>query len=279
MKTILFPTDFSDDSLHSAQYVVLIAQELHAKIVILNSFTIPATNINDYQLPFDSEKYILDSENIAERNLKEFTLKLTGKTNFQLEHLSTIVAYGYVSDTINETAKKIKADLIMMSTKGATNFFDKWLSTNTENVVENSEFPVWVIPEKVSLIVPKLMIYAAEFKDTEFKETKKLLSFSKPMGAMCKVIHIHEKFEIDINGLIKSKIKDLEARFSDENITFKDLKREDIVEGIETYIKNHEPDVLALAVGEKSFFNKIFESSISKHFVLEAKWPLLIFRK
>jgi nucleotide-binding universal stress UspA family protein len=279
MKTILFPTDFSAESLHAAQYTALIAKSLGAKMVILHSFSIPFSNVSDYQLPFDSANYIKENEKLAEGNLKLFTLKLISNIHFQPENLTTRVEYGYIADTITETAKKIKADLIMMSTLGASGVFDKWLGSNTENVVENTEVPVWVIPENVSLTIPKTILYAAEFEDDEMKETKKLLSISKPLGAACKVVHIHETFELDINGAIKSKMKDLEAKFQDENITFKDLKRDDIVDGLETYIKNHKPDVLALALGEKTFFSKLFDTSVSKHFVLEAKWPILVFRK
>jgi nucleotide-binding universal stress UspA family protein len=280
MKTILFPTDFSPESLHAAQYAVMVAKGLDAKIVILHSFSVPTyTSFSENQLPYDSEALIVENKKIAEDNIEDFTLKLLLKVHFKPEQLSTKIEYGFIAESILDTAKSIKPDLIMMSTMGASNFFDKWLGTNTEKVVDDAHCPVWVIPENVSLSLPKTIIYAADFKDNEFKETKKLLSFAKPLHAISKVIHIHDNFEMDINGIIKDKIKNLESRFKDENISFKDLKREDIVDGIETYIKTHHPDVLAISIAEKSFFNRIFDTGVSKHFVLEAKWPLLIFRK
>jgi hypothetical protein len=72
---------------------------------------------------------------------------------------------------------------------------------------------------------------------------------------------------------------ELNKEFEGSNITFKDLNRKEIVAGIATYTRTHKPDVLALAVYEKSIFSNLFNSSISKHFLEEAKIPMLIFKK
>ena len=280
MKTILFPTDFSPESLHAAQYSAMIAKGLDAQIIILHSFSVTAyPSISENQLPYDTDALLVLHQKIAEDNVENFLLKLLPKVDLQPEKISSMIEYGYATDTILNIAKKTKVDLIMMSTHGASNFFDKWLGTKTERVVDDAHCPVWVIPENVSLTVPKSIIYAADFKDNEFRETQMLLSFAEPLNASTKLIYINENFELDINGIIEDKIKKLESKFVNDNISFKDLKRKDATEGIETYVKTHKPDVLAISIAEKSFFNRIFETGVSKHFVHQAKWPLLIFRK
>jgi len=64
-----------------------------------------------------------------------------------------------------------------------------------------------------------------------------------------------------------------------KDVDFKNVHRANIIEGLETYMKTHKPDVLALAIYEKSFFEKIFNDSVTKHFVQVGKLPILIFRK
>ena len=71
----------------------------------------------------------------------------------------------------------------------------------------------------------------------------------------------------------------LEDSFENEPVSVKNIDRADIIEGLESYIKIHKPDVLALSLHEKSFFGKLFDTSVAKHFVQEAKIPMLIFRK
>jgi len=93
------------------------------------------------------------------------------------------------------------------------------------------------------------------------------------------VIHIHEYFKLNIGDNIEKQVNELENTFENEDVTFKNLNREGIIEGLETYIKTHKTYVLALAVYEKSFLSKIFNSSISKHFVEEASLPMLTFKK
>ena len=65
----------------------------------------------------------------------------------------------------------------------------------------------------------------------------------------------------------------------DENVFVRNINRADIIEILESYIKLYQPDVLSLAIHDKSIFEKIFETSITKHFVQQAKLPLLTFRK
>ena len=279
MKTILFPTDFSENALHAAQYAAMIAKRLDAEMVLLHSYSMPIPMISEYQLTYDAESYVLQNGKEAEKNLELFTAKLIDKANIPPPQITQMVEYGLVSDIIIDTAKKINADLIVMGTMGASNIIDRWIGTNAEIVMESAECPVWIIPENTPLNIPHLIMYAADFKEDEFLATHKILDIAKPLGATCKVVHIHEYFEMNVNQTIQEKVSDLEAEFENDDITFKDINREDIVEGLETYINTHKPDVLALGVYEKSFLSKIFDSSISKHFVLEAKLPMLIFRK
>jgi nucleotide-binding universal stress UspA family protein len=122
-------------------------------------------------------------------------------------------------------------------------------------------------------------MYAADFKEDEVTATYKVLAMAQPLGATCKVIHIHDYFEMNVEQTVKQTVAELKDEFQNFDISFKDLNRDEIVKGLETYIRTHKPDVLALAVYEKSFFSKIFDSSITQHFIQEAKLPMLFFKK
>ena len=87
---------------------------------------------------------------------------------------------------------------------------------------------------------------------------------------------IIEQGDIDIDFIQKhSEGFDKYAK----NVFVRTIKRDDVVEGLEAYIQNYKPDVLALAVHVKSFLSRIFEQSVTNHFVYHADLPMLIFRK
>lgn len=277
MKTILFPTDFSGNAIHASEYAGMIAKRLNANVVLLNIYTIPT--ISEYQLPNEIENFINLNKRDAQANLEEFTKVFLKNTGLQPERVSTRVEYGYVSDKIVETARAIQANMIVMGTKGATDFLDRWLGTNAQKVMKNASCPVWIVPQKALIHYPQNFLYAADFQEDELLATHKVKELAEPFGAKCKVVHIHDYFEMNVGHRIEETAHQIDDVFDDDEVTVKTLHRANIIEGLETYIRTHKPDVLAMAIHDKSLFDRIFDTSITKHFVQEAHLPILTFRK
>lgn len=277
MKTILFPTDFSTNAIHASQYAGMLARRLNAKVVLLNIYSVPT--VSEYQLPYEIENFIMQNRKDAEKNLQDFTAKFIKNTSLAPDRISQMVEYGFVGDKINEIAKQVSADCIVMGTKGASNAIDKWLGTHSQKVMKNANCPVWIIPENAAINYPQNILYAADFKEDEVLATQKILEFSKPLEATCNVVHIHDYFELNVGHAVQEMVHYLEDEFEKEDVNVHNVNRTDIIEGLETYIRTHKPDVLALAIHEKSFLSKIFDVSVTKHFVQEAKLPILTFKK
>ena len=277
MKTILFPTDFSSNALHASQYAGMIAKRMNATVVLLNVYSIPT--ISEYQLPNEIENFINLNKNLAANNLREFTAKFIEKTGLTEDRVKQRIEYGYIADKILDTAHEIEADMIVMGTQGASNILDKWLGTNAGNVMKTAECPVWIVPKYAVIEYPQKILYAADFQEDEIFATNRIMTIAKPFGAVCHVVHIHDYFEMNVAHHLENTVHQLKNEFDKEQVTVTNLRRANIIEGLETYIKTHKPDVLALAVHEKSFLSKIFDTSITEHFVEEANLPILTFRK
>lgn len=278
MKTILFPTDFSENATHASDYAGLLAQKFNANVVLLTIYSMPI--FTDYQIPYDIQDFSSELKEASEKNLQSFTRKFIETSNLPSDRISQRVEYGFVADIITETANDIKADMIVMGTKGASNLLEKWIGTTAQTVMKNAECPVWIIPQNAKITYPQKFLYAADLQENEISATQKVMKFATPLQALCKVVHIDDYFEVNVNHEVKEKISDLKEEFKDDdNVFVRNIRRDDIIEGLETYIKSYKPDVLALAVYEKSLFSKIFEQSVTNHFVFEANLPMLIFRK
>ena len=277
MKTILFPTDFSSNALHASQYAGMIAKGMNANVVLLNVYSIPT--ISEYQLPSEIENFINLNKSLASNNLREFTVKFIERTGLSEDRIKQRIEYGYIADKILDTAHEIEADMIVMGTKGASNILDRWMGTNAENIMKTAECPVWIIPQNAFIKYPQKILYAADFQEDEIFATNKIMKIAKPFGAVCHVVHIHDYFEMNTSQYVEHTIHQLKNEFDKEQVKVTNLNRANIIEGLETYIKTHKPDVLAFAVHEKSFLSKIFDTSITEHFVQDAKMPILTFRK
>ena len=277
MKTILFPTDFSENAIHASRYAAMLTKLYDADLVLLHVHHIPMVPENN--LSFEVRNAISLNETSAKEDLEVFAKKFMEDSNLPAERVTQRVEYGFAAESIVEMAHSIKADLIVMGTKGASDILDRWLGTHAQEVMKTAECPVFTIPKNVPIDYPQRILYAADFKEDEVSATQKLLSFAKPLGATCKVVHIHDYFEPNIGHFVEETIKELEEKFKNDDITIQQLHRADIIEGLETYIKTYNPDVLAMAIHEKSFLSNIFDTSITRHFIQEAKLPMLTFKK
>src|SRR5476651_1186843 len=62
MKTILVPTDFSDNATHAAEYAYDLAKQLKAKMILCNAFIVPAEMPEAGMViwPMDDYQHIMD---------------------------------------------------------------------------------------------------------------------------------------------------------------------------------------------------------------------------
>jgi nucleotide-binding universal stress UspA family protein len=278
MKTILFPTDFSENAIHASEYAGMLADRFEANVVLLNIYSVPI--INEYQTPYNIDDFTIEMRAISEKNLAIFTDKFMQSTDLSQNRISNKIEYGFITDVILETAKSMGVDMIVMGTKGASNVLDKLIGTNAQTVMKQAECPVWIIPEKAKVNYPQKFLYAADLVADEIMATQTLLEFVKPFDANCKIVYIDDNFSINPVEEVTNKIDELKEEFKDDdNVFVRKIKRDDVVEGLESYIQFYKPDVLALAVHDKSFLSKIFEQSVTNHFVYHADLPMLIFHK
>jgi nucleotide-binding universal stress UspA family protein len=277
MTSILVAIDFSKNSFHSAYYGGILAKQLNAKITFLNLYSIPI--VSEYNLPNEIENMITSSKIDAQQKMDSFVQNFVETTRIPNQKIDSRVDYGFVAEKIVDISKSINADMIVMGSKGITNAFDRWIGSIAQKVKNLAECPVWVVPEHASLVYPKEVLYAADFDGDEIETVNKLLKITKPLDAKCDVVHVHTSSEPNFEEEIEAMVSYLEDTFEQEKITFASTKSDDIIEGLEKYLKIHKPNVLAMATHEKAFLDKLFLKSVSKHFMQEAKLPMLCIKK
>jgi nucleotide-binding universal stress UspA family protein len=141
---ILFATDGSENSEQVQEYVKDIAAKFMAKVTILNVYEIPLM-INNYE--FHAEIYDLvlkeaihNSDKILEKAKKDLQ-----SIN---EYVDTLSLQGNPEKVIIETAELKNCDLIVMGTRGLSEFKSFLLGSTSNYVVHHAKCPVFIIPEE-----------------------------------------------------------------------------------------------------------------------------------
>ncbi len=145
IKNILVPIDFSDYSKNALRYAVQFAKNFQAKmylIYVVEPMIYPADfSMGQVAIP----SMDADLHNRAEEELKNLANNFVDSS----QELETLIKTGKPFVEINETAKEIDADLIIMATHGHTGVEHLLFGSTAEKVVRKAPCPVLTLREPI----------------------------------------------------------------------------------------------------------------------------------
>lgn len=268
MKTILVPTDFSSNANNALKYANAFAQATNHKIVLLHTHIPILGNYNRIPgiVAEENERVKIDSQKKLEKLCNKY---VEGPSDYFVS----------VGDTILDVPKKMKFNLIIMGTHGATLLSRMLFGSNTSGVISKSAVPVLAIPQRYRFRKIETIVYASDLKNT-FNELKYIIPIAKQLDATIEILNLNYEYgnTDNENQVIERKIKSLrykKIRFIEKEAT---LARS-IAEQLKKYLVKHKPEILVMFPEEKSWFSKIFISSKTEYIANQLKLPLLSIRK
>lgn len=147
-KNILVPTDLSEGAEEALDYACELAAKIGATVHLLNVIGIPALGVPELGVALTST--MIDS--LIADNQKALDALATAKRNTGCGIGSALLKTGDARDVIDQTAKEIGADLIIMGTHGRRGISRMLLGSVAESVVRTAPCAVLTVrlhkPEK-----------------------------------------------------------------------------------------------------------------------------------
>jgi len=285
MKTILVPTDFSPNADNALQYALNLANHLQSKVVILHNVDYGigyaetgAGNlaISDPFLttaPIYPPTYNQNAElqQQSEDRLNNLAQHLRQHTSGIIE---TATVYGSLTDNLNKIVKEQHVDLVVMGTKGATDFLERMMGTNTASYIKEAVCPVLAVPAKARFNKWAKVAYAFELERTGTNFLKQLFALTEPFSPAINLISVEYETELDIVP-DHQIIEDIKTRFPNHNLTFTKLESSDPTKALEEFALSQQMDILAVAIVERGFLESLIHSSISEKLVFHGVVPVL----
>lgn len=275
MKSILLPTDFSDNSINAIHYAVELFKNERCEFFFLNvqkasSFVSddlmsmqPSTTI--YQNLIDSSKKAID------RIISEIKAKFNCKNH--LYH--TIVDYDLFIDAINQIITSKNIDLIVMGTQGASSTEKVLFGSNTTHIMQNISCPVLAIPNNYKYRPIKNIVFTSNYH-TKYKqeEIKPLLELAESNQAKIHVIHLAKGEQLSSSQI--NNMAFLDEFFTDLNHEFVNIESKELFKTVEKYTRIHDIDVLAMMSRKHSFFERLFTRHTVETFAFNVNIPFLV---
>lgn len=285
MKKILIPIDFSDYAEKAFDTALMLADD-KAEIYLLHSYFDPLldteTEMDILSVDMDAtQKVIHQIEIQATSDIENLTVKLkakldeVGKSGISLY---SELKKGIPEDIIVMMADELKADLIIMGTKGLDGTSRFLLGSVTASVINHANIPVLAIPEDSKSTSINKILYATDFDEADVDALSKLaFTFQhKPVSIHC--VHICvDTYKSDVEVLMEDLKQDIEYGKYEGNINFELLEADSLEKGIEEYIDAHNIDIVAMTTHKRNFFSRLFNPSHTKKLLYHTHTPLLAF--
>lgn len=273
MKAILVPTDFSKSAKKALVYAIPLAQKEKATIILLHAFNLVYISPDTPVQYFDEE---LMSVRKASQKKLDALCTFVSKKKVKCE---TINMQGMVIDTIQETIKKKKIDLVIMGTKGASGISEILIGSNAAKVISKASCPVIAVPEKVSFKGVKKIVFATDYHAKDLLALKQLVELTRSFKPVLNIVHIADgeftdETEEDYLKRFEKKVKE---KISYKKISFQLLFNNKVEKAIEGYINKQSADLLAVSTGGKILIDRILGENTTKKLVYHTKVPMIIY--
>jgi nucleotide-binding universal stress UspA family protein len=139
-RTILCPVDFSEHSRQALSYAAVLVKRLGGQLIVI--FVEDPLLVAAAAVAYD-EKLLVEK---GRRALRRFVEKTIGPFGVSVDSVTLDVAVGRPHEEIAWTAKRLKCDLIVVGTHGATGANRMMLGSTTHRVLRRSPLPVLAVP-------------------------------------------------------------------------------------------------------------------------------------
>jgi nucleotide-binding universal stress UspA family protein len=289
IRRILVPVDFSLHSENAARYALHVAGKLKSDIKLVNAYLdpmgIPQNYLESYSYQVNIDSVIREIEeetNIGLEAMADRLKQYLKDQNIKGVHVSFDLFKGNAVDVILNEIHEFKPGMVIMGTRGNELEGLRTYSSVTGHLIQKSKIPVLAVPmdfDSGNFKVPKRVLYATNFDDTDFTALRRLVAFVKPFNAKIYCVHAAVKEANTLNEIQLRKIrKYLYDSMDDYKIECGLLETMDIQEGIEDFIEEQNIDVLAVTTHKRNFIDRIFKRSLTRKFLFHSHIPLLVFQ-
>ena len=275
MKTILYATDYSHDSVAALRLAHLMTNKFDAKLFVMHVFDIPLS-LSTVSISHIKKEKRLFMEH--DTKLKEFCTEHLGDTweggdiNFLVEENVSIV------QTILEKATELEVDLIVVGTTGTSTLKEFFMGSTTTTLIKKAHCAVLAVPPMFTLENFQTMVYATDFEQADIFAINRLVEIAEKFNSKISIVHISTSWEYAGDQQMEWFKDMLHQKVTYDKMEFDLIFDDDIFEGLNRYLENADASMFAmLERKDKSFSQKFLQKDKVKKMVSGTIIPLISF--
>lgn len=276
MKNILVPYDFSEEANYAFEFAQEIATKAACSLKLIHILEIPTSqNFNTMGEVTMGENYLDKTYMVDLTNKRKEQFKKLEEEHFGKPYqFSTSLTFGNPYVGIAGEIADVKADLVIMGSKGSSGLEELLIGSNTEKVVRHSDCPVITVKGKISATSIKKIVFASDFSDNGKKVIKKLKSLQELLAAQIRLVKINTPNSFEKTIVSMNNINEFIAENKLENAEIDIFNAESEEEGINEFAEFVDADMIAMATHGRTGFLHLLGGSIAEDVVNSSKKPV-----
>ncbi|HEY1055194.1 MAG TPA: universal stress protein, partial [Emticicia sp.] len=265
----LLPTDFSEASDKAIAYAFNLFNHTPCEFTLMHAYdTFPGGGAPELAYVMIDEMYNKAKKEIAEYIEAAKQLDIERIHTFKAELVS-----GSPASAIQILQQSHEYDFVVVGATGKGN--DILFGSTATDVIRNVAANTIVVPVKATFEPIRNIVLAVDYKPihsfSELDGLKELLLQQTATLTLLTVLK-DSQFPTELDGLLKYEYHDY---FKGVGIIDYQLRADNAEEGIIEYLSNHEADMLVMLTRHHSFFDVIFNRSVTRKFAFNPAIPLL----
>lgn len=276
MKTILLPTDFSNNALNAAIYAINLYRNENCHFILLNAYNIEGYFSHSFLVPEPAKHTLEQAQNDSSEKLQKLVNDLEIEYSNLNHNFTTVSQNDHLVNAINLQIESSPVEAVIIGTQGNTAAHDVAFGRNTKNIMEEvRNCPILAIPSHVRYQgineVVLATSYKMDFRAEDFSFIKRFLSRN---NASLRILHIEETQEL--TEIQKAKKDELEVILKSTPHSFHHLANVSIPVGIYTFTESRGSDMIAFLNKKHSFFENILLEPLYKNLGKYSQIPVLV---
>lgn len=270
MKTIIVATDYSSTAENALAYAARIAQHCGSKLVLFNALSSPVPTFEAMMALPDIQEQIAENE----ERLNEIASETGVKYGVTVEAKCGLPP---LQEELEDLCRQYEDPLVVVGMRGDS-LERKLFGSRTTEVVRQGNYPVLVIPAEACFRDIAKILFACDYNRLSGpQQLSPLKELALSFKARIEILHVERTPALAIQDSI-SKPKGgprLESIFRGIKHSYKEIEKEDIIEGIEKGIKEYNADILVMVPHKPGYWDYILNRSNTRKMALRTNIPLL----
>jgi len=269
MKTILHPTDFSDNSLNALDFALEFARKSGALLLLVHA----------YDVPYDSGTRLIENERmIRERAAEsmEWLLKSI-KENSENDAVTfeTVVTGGSTLKGILNLSEEREADLIVMGTRGSSDLQNVIFGSTSSSIAVEAGCQVLAVPDRIEFSKINRLVYATDMREDDLPIIWQLIQIATYLESDLQLLYISSEDTLQEEMMFRGFRDLVQEKYQYETILFERIEGKDFNRAVQTYLENVDDVILAVGYYRNRFLDSLSNRDNVREMANHTRIPLL----